>query len=166
MRGRTQVRTRVKTGPATAQSRSRAARTRRGERGSISLELVVVFPVLLAIVFGVVQGALYFHARNVALAAAQEGARAAGAEHGTAGDGGTAAWSFLTQAGGAEVMTQLDVSPHRSATVASVTVSGRALSVLPGIPGFTVSQTADRPVERFTTPSREFTNSEGFGRGN
>jgi Flp pilus assembly protein TadG len=121
------------------------------ERGSVSLELVVVFPVVLLIIFGVVQGALYYHARNVALAAAQEGARAAGAEHGTEAAGGAAAWSFLTQAGGAQVMTQLDVTPHRTATAATVTVTGRAISVLPGIPGFTVTQTADRPVERFTS---------------
>ena len=123
---------------------------RQSQRGSASLELVVIFPAVLALIFGAVQIALYFHARNVALAAAQEGARAAAAQHGTAAAGATSSWSFLDQAGGSEVLTNTEVTPIRTSTQVTVTVTGTSLSVFPGLPGFTVHQTARRPVERFT----------------
>lgn len=119
----------------------------------MSLELVVVFPVVLLIIFGVIQGALYYHARNVALAAAQEGLRAARAETGTAADGAQGAQQFLADAGGSGVLTGATVTPSRTPTAASVTVTGSSLSVLPGIPGLRVTQTAAGPVERFTIPA-------------
>jgi len=143
-------------GSASVTNRARdrsAARTREwraSQRGSASLELVVIFPAVLALIFGAVQIALFFHARNVALAAAQAGARAAAAQHGTAAAGATSTWTFLDQAGGPEVLTNTQVTPTRSSTQATVTVTGKSLSVFPGIPGFTVHQTAHRPVERFT----------------
>ena len=40
----------------------------------------MLFPVVLLILFGVIQGALYFHGRNVAMAAAEQGVRAARAD--------------------------------------------------------------------------------------
>lgn len=131
---------------------TRRWRGRRDERGSVTLELVVIFPVVLIIIFSVVQGALYYHARNVALSAAQEGARTARAEQGTATAGAQQARSFVSDAGGNNILTHLKVTPSRSATEASITVTGRSLSVLPGLPGLPVSQTATQPVERLTTP--------------
>ena len=38
----------------------------------------------------------------------------------------------------------------RTATTATVTVTGRTMSLVPGLPGWSVSQTASGPVERFT----------------
>lgn len=46
-----------------------------GDAGVATLELTVLFPVVLLIVFGVIQGALYFHGRNAAMAAAEQGVR-------------------------------------------------------------------------------------------
>lgn len=112
----------------------------------------MIFPVLILIIFGVIQGALYYHARNVALSAAQEGTRAAKAENGTAGAGEQAARQFVSNAGGGQVITNLSVNATRNANQASVTVRGRPLSIVPFIGNFTVSQTAEGPVERFTAP--------------
>lgn len=123
----------------------------RDERGSFTLELAVLFPVVLLLIFLVIQGALYYHARNVALAAAQEGVRVARAENGTPAAGGNAARAFVEQAGGSEVIIGLKVVPTRSATKATVTVSGKAMSAIPGMPGFTITQTAEGTVERFTS---------------
>jgi Flp pilus assembly protein TadG len=123
----------------------------RDERGSISLELVVVFPAVLLALFLGIQIALYYHARNVALAAAQEGLRTARAENGTAALGQQRAYEFITNAGGASVLTSVRVDPSRTTTQASITVVGNALSVIPGIPLPAVRQTAAGPVERFTT---------------
>ncbi|MEN0072371.1 MAG: TadE family protein, partial [Propionicimonas sp.] len=50
-----------------------------GERGSVTVEMVVLMPVLLATLFGGIQVGMVFHARHIAIAAAQEGARTAAA---------------------------------------------------------------------------------------
>lgn len=119
------------------------------ERGSASLELVVVFPVVLLLIFGGVQGALWYHARSVAMAAAQEGARAAGAEGGNPGAGEAAATAFLDSVGGSGVLTGAGVDVTRSATEATATVTGTAPTVLPGM-GLAVAQSASVPVERLS----------------
>src|SRR5215207_4306223 len=59
----------------------------RSERGSTSVQMVILMPVLFSVMFLGLQAALFYHARTVAIAAAQDGARAAGAETGTASNG-------------------------------------------------------------------------------
>ena len=71
----------MKARPATSSSR------RRDERGSGTIELVILLPALFAVMFLGMQAALFYHARTVAIAAAQEGARAAGGENGKEADG-------------------------------------------------------------------------------
>lgn len=128
-------------------------RTRvRDERGSVSLELSVVFPVVLLLIFGTIQGALYYHARNVALAAAQEGVVDARVENGSAGAGVARAQDFLTDAGGSSVLLNASVSSNRSATEVTITVRGAVPSVLPGVSGLTLTQSASGPLERVTAP--------------
>src|SRR4051794_18529166 len=133
--------------PATSSSRSR----RRGQRGSVSIELVILLPALFALMFLGMQAALFYHARTVAIAAAQEGARAAGAEHGRESDGTGAAADFLAEAGGSDVLTGATTNARRTATVATVTVTGFSLSVIPGWK-VRIIQSASVPVERLTAP--------------
>jgi Flp pilus assembly protein TadG len=144
-------------------ARSSSRRQRRGERGSVSIELVVLLPALFAVMFLGMQAALYYHAKTVAIAAAQQGARAAGAEQGRESDGVGAANDFLAEAGGDDVLTA--TSANRTATTATVTVSGFSLSVIPGWK-VRITQSASVPIERVSAPSREFTNSEGSSGGN
>ncbi len=59
----------------------------RSERGLATVELVVVFPLLFLCILAVVQFGIWAHAAHVATAAAQEGARAARAEDGSAATG-------------------------------------------------------------------------------
>ena len=128
-------------------------RTRvRDERGSVSLELAVVFPVVLLLIFGTIQGALYYHARNVALAAAQEGVVDARVENGSAGAGVARAQEFLADAGGNRVLLNAAVSSDSSATEVTITVRGAVPSVLPGVAGLTLTQSASGPLERVTAP--------------
>jgi Flp pilus assembly protein TadG len=132
--------------------RLRAQAPGRDERGSISLELVVVFPAILLVLFFGVQVALYYYARNIALAAAQEGLRTARAENGTAAQGQLRAYEFISSANsGGGVLTGVSVNPSRTTTEASITVTGNALEVIPFLPMPKVTQTAVGPVERFTT---------------
>ena len=121
-----------------------------GDRGSASLELVVVFPVLLLLIFGGIQGALYYYGRSIALAAAQEGSRSAAAQNGSLGAGNAAAITFITRAGGTDVLQGSQVSSSRSATDATVTVHGSSLSILPFWGGPTITQSASAPLERLT----------------
>ena len=121
----------------------------RRERGSSSIQMVILMPALFSIMFLGMQGALYYHARTVAIAAAQEGARAAGGQNGTAVGGISAASSFVSDAGGKDVLPGAQVTGGRSATTATVTVTGTSLSVIPGWSP-AVSQSASVPVERIT----------------
>jgi Flp pilus assembly protein TadG len=132
----------------------RGGRRRRGERGSATLEITVIFPVLLLAIFGIIQGALYYHARHVAIAAASDGLTAARARTGSAEEGRRVAAAFLERAGGDDVLLESSVRVQRSGTTATVLVSGRTLSLLPGLPGWSVTQSASGPVERFTRPGQ------------
>jgi hypothetical protein len=123
---------------------------RAADVGSATLEIVVLFPAVLLATFGLVQGALYYHARDIALAAANDGLSAARSRGGSAEDGRRAAVAFLGRAGGDDVLPASVVRAERTAGTATVTVTGHALSLVPGVPGWTVQQTASGPVERFT----------------
>jgi Flp pilus assembly protein TadG len=129
--------------PRSRQVRQRAAR----ERGSVSIQMVLLMPALFSLMFLGMQAALIYQGRTVALAAAQEGAREAALDTGTAAGGIAAATSFVasTSAG----LKNTTVTGARSATTATVTVTVTTLSVVPGwVP--TVTQSAAMPVERIT----------------
>src|SRR5215210_8793321 len=85
----------------------------RSERGSTSVQMVILMPVLFSVMFLGLQAALFYHARTVAIAAAQEGARAAGAETGSTGEGIAVASSFVTAAGGSDVLEHPSISGSR-----------------------------------------------------
>ena len=123
----------------------------RDDRGSVSIELVILLPALFAVMFLGMQAALFHHARTVAIAAAQEGARAAGGEAGKAADGVSAASSFIAVAGGDDVLSSASATANRTATTVTVTVTGHSLSVIPGWNPVIV-QSATLPVERLTAP--------------
>ena len=128
-----------------------ATSSRRSERGSATIELLILLPALFAVMFIGVQAALYHHARQVAIAAAQEGARTAAGQHGTETAGTAAATTFVRDAGGDDVLADATVSASRSATTAVVVVTGRSLSVVPGW-NPVVRQRASMPMERATAP--------------
>ena len=119
------------------------------ERGVASIQLVILMPVLFLLMFVGMQAAMIYHGRTVAIAAAQEGARAAAAQNGTSADGQTAATAFVTSAGGDGVLRAVNVGSNRTATTATVVVRGTTLSVIPGWTP-TITQSASAPVERLT----------------
>ena len=113
----------------------------------------MLFPVVLLILFGVIQGALFFHGRNVVMAAAEQGVRAARADGQTnrAGTAADQARQFLTDTDELDNLTGLSITPDVDTETVRVTVSARTVSLLPGIPGPRISQTASGDIERFTT---------------
>ncbi|UJH71770.1 TadE/TadG family type IV pilus assembly protein [Ornithinimicrobium sp. INDO-MA30-4] len=95
----------------------------------MTIETVIMLPVIFLLMFSALQAGLWFHARSVALGAAQEGARVASAEQGTGSSGQAAALDFIVDAGGSGVLDGYGVSGSRGGTEASFTVTGEAQSV-------------------------------------
>jgi len=121
------------------------ARPAYDERGSA--ELVVAAPLLLLLILMVVQFALFEHASQVAQTAAAQAlalTRTAGAD---ISSGQTEAQSLLDNVGGG-VLVDPAVSVTRSATVATVTVTGSTEAVVPFL-HLPVHATSSGPVERF-----------------
>lgn len=118
------------------------------DRGAGTLELVVVFPVVLVLIIAIIQAALFFHARNVALAAAQEGVRAATSYGAAPSRAVRAAQDFLDGAGQGALQSRR-ITRSISGQSVTLTVAGQAPAVLPGI-RWGVAQTASGPIERFT----------------
>ena len=132
----------------------RVGSPRRGDDGSSAVELVLLTPLLMFVVFLVVQAALYMHARHVVLAAAQQGARLARAESlndQTALDSARAGtYSYLQQLG-ADVVSDPTVDVTRAGGQATVRVSAHAVSILPGFT-LRVVEVSSGPVEQFRAP--------------
>ena len=118
---------------------------RRGEDGSSTTELVLLMPVVLFAVMLIVQAGLYFHARQVVEAAAQEALEATQGETATAELGTQAGDAFLAEAGG---VRDAVVEVTRSGTQVSVSVVAVAPNVLPLV-AWQVSASAMGEVERF-----------------
>lgn len=120
----------------------------RGERGAAgSVQLVIIMPLLMGLFLAAMQAAMYYYGRSAAISIAQTGAAAAAAEHGTPADCRAAAATLQEAVG--DAITQVQITCTRTATRASATVSGQALSVFPGWRS-TVVQQAEAPVERPT----------------
>ena len=113
------------------------------------MELAVVFPVVLLLVMTLIQAALWFYARSIALGAAQEGAREGRVQPASTDRAHSGAESFLDQTAD-DLLTARDVTVNGSSTTIEVTVSGTSISLFPGLGGWSVSQTAVGPVERPT----------------
>lgn len=64
-------------------TRSSGRSTQGARRGQTLVEAAIAFPLLILVALGLVQFALYVHARHVVTGAVQDGARAAAAADGT-----------------------------------------------------------------------------------
>ena len=120
-------------------------RRRRREAGLTSTELAVLMPVLIALVLVPFQVGLWWHAKQVADAAATEGVDAAQVAAATEADGERAAHWFLDVAGN---IAEPRVTVTRTAETVTVEVTGRAPRLLPGF-DWQVTARAVAPVERF-----------------
>jgi Flp pilus assembly protein TadG len=121
-------------------------RTRRfGDHGLTSTELAVLMPVVIALVLTPIQIGLWWHASQVADAAAREAVDAAQVEGAGEADGREAAERFLTAAGNLNAPT---VTVTRTTDVVTVEVVGRAPRLIPGL-DWQVTAVAVGPVERF-----------------
>ncbi|MEC3978887.1 TadE family protein [Amycolatopsis sp. H20-H5] len=142
----------------------RVRRVLHGDRGSVSVELAIATPLLLLTLLAIIQFALWSHATHVAQAAASQGLATARAQGGTAAAGSASAQQMLEQLARGP-LTGAHVSADRSATSASVRITGTATSVIPFL-SLPVHAEASGPAERFVPDVYEFTNSEAVADGN
>ena len=141
-----------------------ADRRARAERGASVVELALIMPVVLTIILLVVQFTLIFHGRQVAAAAAREGARVA------RGSGANAAgWKQaaerrardIVRTIGPRMLQQVSVEAFQRGDERGVTVRGDAVAAVPLLPNmsFTITATSQGPIECF----RPDTGSGGCG---
>ena len=108
--------------------------------------MAILGPALLALIFVVVQAGLWFYARSLALAAANEGVTAGRAYQAPPGAGPARARAFIADHAGDSLLAATVTDTGSDATTVRIQVSGRALSVLTGIDGWT-----GHPVRAGTT---------------
>ena len=110
-----------------------------------TIQVAILFPAVLFWLMLIVQYGLWWHAKQVANAAAAEAVDAATVSSGTARDGRNAAASFLSQSGNLSHVT-ITVTREPAAVTAEIHADAPRL-----VPGFEWSVTArsTAPVERF-----------------
>jgi hypothetical protein len=114
--------------------------------------MAILLPIVIVVTMMVVQGAMWYYAREVALTAAREGV-SAGRVYGSSTGAGLARARTVLNRYAPNSLTGTSVSPAgSSATQIVITVRGRATSIVPGLPGLTVSQSASSPREVWINP--------------
>lgn len=122
----------------------------RDDRGAASVELASLAVVVLMLALSVIQVGFYYHARKVAQSAARHGVEA-GRQYGAGpGDGVDQAERYLARYGDSVRASQVSASESTGEDV-RITVTGTVATLVPGLE-LTVTQHADGPVERLTTP--------------
>jgi Flp pilus assembly protein TadG len=121
----------------------------RDDRAEVSLQVVLLTPVVLLLVLVSVQAALWYHAVQLADSAAADGAATAARQGADASAGTTAVVEFVREAGGRLVAS--DIASDGSEIVASATI--HVPGVVPGWPD-SVTRRATAPIERLTETGR------------
>jgi Flp pilus assembly protein TadG len=114
------------------------------------LEAIFTIPVVMFMIFGILQAGMWWYGRQLALTAAQEGARAARAYQASDADGTAQAVSYLrqVQGGSGPALADPSVSVLRSGDTVTVVVRGQVPSLLPGLT-VSVEASSSGPVEAF-----------------
>lgn len=120
-----------------------------GERGMTAIQVAILFPAVLFWLMLIVQYGLWWHAKQVANAAAAEAVDAAQVSGGTESDGQGAAASYLAQSGNLDGVI---ISVSREPTVVTAEVHGNAPQLVPGF-SWSVTARSEAPVERFVPES-------------
>jgi len=123
------------------------------DRGASAIELVILAPMLLVLIWLAIQYAVYFQGRQVALAAAQVGDRVAREQAATVpgwmANARNAARSYYDGLGTKVLGNGITATPRRVGNnEVQVTVSGDAASILLGLP-LHIDETAVGPIECF-----------------
>lgn len=123
----------------------------RGDGGGAPVELAILGPLVIILLFGAAQVAALHAARGAALTAAQVAVTVERQYDAEPGEGKPYAEEFLTQTG--DWLSDPQVSdPAYSGDQVTYVVTGTALTLVPGVT-WTVQQSASGTLETFTTES-------------
>ena len=111
----------------------------------MAAELVIATPLLLLLIMGVIQFALWEHAEHIASAVAQQGVAVGRLQDETATAGRSEAQSVLNQLG-STVLVDSNVTVTRTNATTTVTVTGHAESIV-GLFSLPVKAVAAGPTE-------------------
>ncbi|MFD9483610.1 TadE/TadG family type IV pilus assembly protein [Streptomyces sp. NPDC059991] len=120
----------------------------RDDRGDTSIQMAIIFPFILIATLAVIQASLWFYARQIALTAAREGLTTARAYQATPAAGADRARSVLGRTAG-DSLRDYGVVATSDGQRVRVRVSGTAPSMIPGVPGLRLTQSASGPGERW-----------------
>ena len=120
---------------------------RAGERGTLTLEALLIYPLVLLIAWIGMQLALVHLANRVALASAEEAASAARARTGTVSAAQQRAHRYLDLLGSG-LLVDPTIRIARTPDTVVVEVDGNAERIVPGFP-VRITQTLHSPRERF-----------------
>ncbi|MEH0424720.1 TadE/TadG family type IV pilus assembly protein [Streptomyces sp. B21-083] len=121
------------------------------DRGDTSIQMAIVFPFVLLATVAVIQASMWYYARQIALTAAREGLTAARAYESSPATGAARARDVLGRVAG-DSLRGYSVTAGSDGQRVRVQVSGTSLSMIPGVGGLQVTQSASGPVERWTVP--------------
>lgn len=116
------------------------------ERGQAS-EAVLILPLILGVIFVIIQVGIWAHARNVAVYSAREGATAAAAYQ--SGQSPEAATQAALAGNSDGVLRSYSVTSTRSDDSITVTVRGQSLSLIPTVQLPAIEQSVTVPVETY-----------------
>jgi Flp pilus assembly protein TadG len=102
------------------------------ERGSASVEITLAAPLAIFLLLLIVQYAMWAHATHIAQAAANTGVQSARVHGGSQQAGQADTQMVLDQMAGT-VLTGTSVTVDVSGAEATVTVTGHAMAVIPGL---------------------------------
>ena len=114
------------------------------ERGSTTVEFVIAAALMVFLLMAIIQFAIYFHLRSVAVTAARHGVDQVRVLDGSPADGISAANQFLDQAGSS--LDNRHVTAARTPTRSTVNVTGAVVAVIPFV-SLHISVSADAPTE-------------------
>lgn len=109
--------------------------------------MVILFPATLLVVLVIVQFGIWYHASAIARAAAQQGVKASSAWGGTPAAGVAGADQVLAD-NGRGLLRAPAVAPTETAGTVQVTVSARALSIVPVL-DLPIRASAQAPLEAY-----------------
>ncbi|MGW0332251.1 TadE/TadG family type IV pilus assembly protein [Streptomyces sp. NPDC003011] len=118
------------------------------DRGDTSIQMAIVYPFVLLATIAVIQASMWYYARQIALTAAREGLTAARTYQASPADGTARAREVLDRTAGDSLRGYTVVASVDGQRV-RMQVSGTAVSLIPGVSGLSVTQSASGPAERW-----------------